>query len=247
MTPEELRLSHSEATTNANLWDTISSQSWTPPPALTNKMLIENENEPRIWLSRAVDIMAFGDATRSENQVEVGARRQQAAAALCDAAKYSRVVLIGNPGPQGNKSEPIPPTYFDDPRCLGLRDNTLETKVNVNAFGMEQFVALRQDRRKHERFPVWSNVRVETKSFLDWFRSNYPSPPVQAESDCKDWLISEMRKSLMARTYKKEKFRQEAQNRFQGISKRAFDILWRAAIAESGASAWAKAGAPRKQ
>ena len=213
------------------------------PPAIEEAALSAIKAEQRIPLCRAIDLMAFGGGNLPRLPLKIVAKRQQAATALFDAAKHSRVSLIGHPGPQGNTSEPITPTYFDDARCLGHDDNTIETKTSD--IGMPKYVAIRGD-RNHKHFPVWSHVRVETKTFLRWLESQRPSSKVHNEDKCKNWLIEQMRKSPTERSGPKATYFEQAQRRFSGTSKRGFDILWREAVKESGASAWAKPGAPRK-
>lgn len=216
-------------------------------PSISNETINRIRREPRIWLRQAIEMMAFGDGDRPSCIELIAAKQQRACKALCDAARHERVNLIGNRGGHGNRSDPIPPTYFDYPRCLGHEDNAIETDASDNAVGITTYVAIRED-QKHKRFPVWSHVRIETESFLVWFQSQLSSPSFHDERrKCKDWLVAEMRKSLTERVYPKKKFLQEAQRTFQGISKRAFQNIWSEAIKESGASAWAKAGAPRKK
>jgi hypothetical protein len=102
--------------------------SWTPPPTLNNDSLNDLNNEPRLWLYRAVDLMAFGGKRVPKSMLEASLRRFQASRALCDAARIHPIKFMGNPDQSGDKSDPIPQSYFDSPRCLGHDDNTLEER-----------------------------------------------------------------------------------------------------------------------
>jgi hypothetical protein len=69
------------------------------------------------------------------------------------------------------------------------------------------------------------------------------SPPttVAAQTECRRWLSSEMRASP-ARPRPKSQVLAEAKKRFPNLSKRSFDRAWTAAITETGAEKWSKAG-----
>lgn len=169
----------SEAAINTQIWNEANSKAWTPPSALTNRVLSEIENEPRIWLGRAVDLMAFGDATRPISDVETWAKRQQAARAIFEASRNQKVQLIGNAGLQGDTSEPIPETYFDIARALGHVDQDDKSIENNNTIGpdlnnceMIDFVEARTGNRQS-----WSKVRVDVPSFTKWLQEQLPEKP----------------------------------------------------------------------
>jgi hypothetical protein len=238
----------SEAAINSEIWNAISSKPWTPPNALNIEALSAlAHDDPRIGLSRAVDLMAFGGALVANHPVECAAKRYQACRELCIAARTNLVILYGSPDLGGDKNDQIRACDFDMPRSLGPVNDSLATDLTVIAgdysdAAKSNYYAARKG--NHQR---WFNVRVETETFLSWIRSYLPSPQFEPESNCRNWLVAEMRKSLTARSRPKGEFFEEAHGRFPGLSKRGFDLLWRAAIRESGASAWAKAGAPRKK
>jgi hypothetical protein len=67
-----------------------------------------------------------------------------------------------------------------------------------------------------------------------------------AERECQRWLEDEMRKSPDQRLQTFSAFMSDAMGRFNGLSQRAFRRAWDNAIVQASASAWQKAGAPRK-
>jgi hypothetical protein len=61
------------------------------------------------------------------------------------------------------------------------------------------------------------------------------------ESACRAWLTKLMQQSADAPRPKKA-VRTEAQEKFPGIGKNAFDRAWANGLVDSGATAWGKAG-----
>ena len=119
---------------------------WAPPATLSMLALAQLENEPRVLLSRAIDLMAFGGTRTRMNSNELAYQRITASRALCGAARTKALTLYGNPDVAGDKSEKIPRRYFDMPRCLGEIENTLFTDLDAIAIDHNQKVTL-------ERFP----------------------------------------------------------------------------------------------
>ncbi|KQV68048.1 hypothetical protein [Rhizobium sp. Root1220] len=68
---------------------------------------------------------------------------------------------------------------------------------------------------------------------------------IGGERACQRWLESEMRALPHRRPKTKTQFRVEGTEKFT-ISDFAFDRVWRDAVTETGATAWIKAGAPKK-
>jgi hypothetical protein len=216
----------------------IQNTPWTPPPELQPKSL-DDLIEQRIWLSTAVDRMAFGDSLVPDDLAQVAARRCQASRALCDAARSDQVKLIGNPDQEGDKSVQIPAAYFDLPRCLGHHENTVVT--DLDRVTDNDFAAARKG--KHQ---CWFNVRVETQSFLAWLRNVAKlTPAASAESNCRKWLADQMRASPLEKPKPKSTFRDEALSLFPKLGKRAFDRAWDSAIKETRAVNWSNPGAPK--
>jgi hypothetical protein len=144
---------------------------WAPPEQLTESSLLELDNEPRIRLSTAVNVMAFGkpEPPKGMDTTELTARHVQAAIALFDGpAKRGVVSLVGSPDVEGgDRSEIIPAEYFDMPRCLSDADNSIYTNLARLAESCEgpnpDWDAARKG--QHQR---WFNVRVETQAFIVW-------------------------------------------------------------------------------
>ncbi len=144
----------------------IAPVSWSPPRQLTGSRLIELGNEPAIWLSDAVNLMAFGNvnAPKERHLVECVFRRRQATIVLFEAARKDIVRLIGSPDVEGDSSDTIPPRYFDFPRNLGDPDNSISTDLDraSDAAFSGAF------HRKHQK---WFNARVDGPSFVAWLMS----------------------------------------------------------------------------
>jgi hypothetical protein len=96
---------------------------WVPPQSLA--LALARIQDDRVWLSEAVDIMAFGMEV-PDNAIEAAARRAQASRQLCQAARKGLVQMMGSPKKPGDTSDIIPQTYFDTPRQLGADANSLD-------------------------------------------------------------------------------------------------------------------------
>jgi hypothetical protein len=150
---------------------------WTPPENLAEGDLLEYRDEPRIWLSTAVNLMAFGgpDAPKDLDEIEVAARRVQAAIALFEEpARKGLVNFIGSPDVKGSdRSNDIPPSYFDMPRSLGDPDESIYTNLARLSEACEgsspNWDAAIQG--QHQR---WFNVRVGGPRFIAWLASRLP-------------------------------------------------------------------------
>jgi hypothetical protein len=69
---------------------------------------------------------------------------------------------------------------------------------------------------------------------------------VATENKCKDWLKAAMRASPKARPKPKADWLREAQEKWDNLSERSFDQIWKEAIKATDAHAWSYAGAPKK-
>jgi hypothetical protein len=67
-----------------------------------------------------------------------------------------------------------------------------------------------------------------------------------AEARCREYLATQMERSLDRAPKSKDDFLADCQARFPGLSKRGFDRAWPDAISLTGAVGWSKAGRPRK-
>jgi hypothetical protein len=149
-------------------WEAVQAAPWEPPASL--EAALSKVQDPRIWLSHAVDIMAFGDEgvpadpddqTKKRGYImEVAARRCQASRALCRAAQSGAVTVMGAGDRDSDASEKISSDYFDTPRQLGSENNSLETDP-------DRISADRPIRARHGH-TKWFNVRIEKHSFLNW-------------------------------------------------------------------------------
>jgi hypothetical protein len=156
-------------------WEAFQASPWKPPASL--EAALSRVQGPRVWLSQAVDFMAFGDEgapTDREDQtkkrgyiMEVAARRCQASRALCQAAQKGALSIMGSDDRNSDASEKIPSEYFDTPRRLGNEDNSLETDPDRIPEGN----SIRARRGHTKRF----NVRVETAALVAWLRSFLPT------------------------------------------------------------------------
>src|SRR5262249_3150077 len=106
---------------------------WSPPTRLTQSSLSGLGNEPRIWLSTAGNVIAFGtsELPKGMDEIQQTARRVQAAIALFDGpARKGVVSLVGCADVEGgDRSDPIPAAYFDMPRYLDDADNSICTNL----------------------------------------------------------------------------------------------------------------------
>jgi hypothetical protein len=167
---------------------------WNPPEELTESILLRYRDEPRVRLSVAVNLMAFGrpDMPKDLDQFEATARRLQAAAALCDGpARKGSVRLIGSPDTKGgDRSEAIPPTYFDMPRSLGAVDESLYTDLARLAEECEGPNS-NWDAAAAGRHQTWFNVRVDGPAFIAWLTSRLRLRRSSPDSDQSQSALSE--------------------------------------------------------
>jgi hypothetical protein len=156
---------------------------WTPPENLTEGVLLQYRDEPRIWLSAAVNLMAFGgpDAPKDLDEIEVTARRVQAAIALFDEpARNGLVNFIGSPDVKGSdRSDDIPPSYFDMPRSLGDPDESIYTNLARLSEACEG-ASPNWDAAIQGQHQRWFNVRVGAPRFIAWLASRLPPRPMPA-------------------------------------------------------------------
>jgi hypothetical protein len=89
----------------------------------------------------------------------------------------------------------------------------------------------------------WTHLQVRREHVLKL----WPKPDTKSKSqvDCRRWLVAQMRESPEARPKPKLEFQKEAQKKFRPLAARQFQKAWDAAIEESGATGWAKAGRPK--
>jgi hypothetical protein len=159
---------------------------WSPPEQLTLDVLREYRNEPRIWISTVANLMAFGRSTPPEDLEPMGiiARRRQAITALFDApARKGLIRLVGSPDIEGgDRSDDIPPSYFDVPRNLGDPDNSIYTDLPRISEACEGPDA-NWDAARHDRHQRWFNVRADGPSCISWMEgcivSFEPKPKVE--------------------------------------------------------------------
>jgi hypothetical protein len=151
-------------------WEAFQASPWKPPASL--ETALSKVRGPRVWLSHAVDIMAFGDEgvpvepeQRSRRRgfiMEVAARRCQASRALCQATQNGALSIRGSRNGDSDASERIPSEYFDTPRRLGSEDNSLETDPDKIPTDKST-----RARREHQK---WFNVRIDCGSLIAWLR-----------------------------------------------------------------------------
>jgi hypothetical protein len=67
----------------------------------------------------------------------------------------------------------------------------------------------------------------------------------KSERDCRRWLVDLMRESPDERPKPKRQFQTEAQRKFRKLSVRQFLRAWDAAVEETAATEWSKAGRPK--
>jgi hypothetical protein len=148
---------------------------WSPPDALGAQTLDPFRQRGRLWLATAVNIMAFGqpEAPDPERLIDIG-RKQRAAKALFDAARWGQVSLVGDVRRGGDRSDQIPAAYFDTPRNLGRDDNSIETDLDLVSWS--GFLSARE--KEHVS---WFNVRANGSEFIDWLAGTPTEAPVSRE------------------------------------------------------------------
>jgi hypothetical protein len=147
---------------------------WKPPKELTAEMLLRYREEPRIRLSIALNLMAFGQPCRPDGlePLEITTRLRQAAIALFDGpAKKGLVSFMGSPDVKGgDRSDTVPPSYFDMPRNLGSLDDAIYTDLPRLSEASEGPSA-DWDAAIGGLHQRWFNVRVDRVHFIAWLAS----------------------------------------------------------------------------
>ena len=92
--------------------------------------------------------------------------------------------------------------------------------------------------------PTWTRIALKRTDVLQY----WPVPPAsnKGELGCREWLKSLMMASPAEKTKPKAAFLTEAQMKFAKLGPRRFNAAWARAIEETGATAWGRAGAPKK-
>jgi hypothetical protein len=114
--------------------------------------------------------MAFGSSTPPEDMepIVITARRRQAIAALFDApARKGLVRLVGADIEGGDRSDDIPPSYFDVPRNLDYADNSIYTDL-PRILEACQGQDANWDAAHHGDHQHWFNGRVDGPSWISW-------------------------------------------------------------------------------
>jgi len=145
-------------------------QAWRPPGNLTLEKI--DALGPVVWLSDAIDIMAFGGEppeceVTSDGRPNFGniLQRCRSAKALFNAAHAGAVECRGTLKEGGDVSDPIDKSYFQMPRALGCRDNSIETdQLSVSGETLEAFW-----RGEHKK---WWNVTVDSEQFAAWLKQS---------------------------------------------------------------------------
>ena len=63
----------------------------------------------------------------------------------------------------------------------------------------------------------------------------------------RQWLAEEMKASPESRPHPKDHYKQLARKKFKRLTERQFFVAWDAAILQSGANAWCRAGRPKRK
>jgi len=91
-----------------------------------------------------------------------------------------------------------------------------------------------------DRFPAFTDVKLKRVDvLLSWPLS---AGTLKVERECMAWLVVEMEKSPLVRPKAKAEYWAGAQARFKSLAKRQFERAWAMAVAQTGATAWSKAG-----
>jgi hypothetical protein len=133
---------------------------WVSPESLTINALKSFANEPRVWLSDVIKVMTeFPD-----NIVQ----RRRAATALFRAARAAdRPVFFGSL--DRRLDQLIPQHYFDIPRALDHKDNSISTDMAL--ITDDQFTVEWKNRQR------WLNVRVDRAWVTNWLKSQLGVTP----------------------------------------------------------------------
>jgi hypothetical protein len=176
---DELAHRLAEARKAADATKKLFQEDWSAPPALTENTLVELHDKPVVWLSDAINLMAFGKKVEDRHQIKpsrlsdfeeelkIARRRQAARALLGDPARKNVVGFIGSPSVESDQSDTIPPRYFDIPRNLGDIDHSVAT--DWDQYSDTDFC--HGFPGKHQE---WFNVRVAGPQFLSWLASQLP-------------------------------------------------------------------------
>jgi hypothetical protein len=147
---------------------------WKPPKGLTTGVLLGYRGEPRIRLSIALNLMAFGQPSRPDGlePIEITTRLRQAAIALFDGpAKKGQFRFVGSPDLKGgDRSDTVPPSYFDMPRNLDTSDDAIYTDLPRLSEASEGPSA-DWDAAIGGLHQRWYNVRVDGAHFIAWLAS----------------------------------------------------------------------------
>jgi hypothetical protein len=141
---------------------------WTAPATLTMEAVDGIDDGPRVWLSRAIDLMAFGYSRIPSSPLKRTDQRLLASRELCRAARTELLTLYGSSNDRAANCEEIPSLYFEIPRCVGDHDNTLGPDLDFIAKTRHQSAQMDYIAARDIRQQIWFNVLVDMKSFRSW-------------------------------------------------------------------------------
>jgi hypothetical protein len=87
-------------------------------------------------------------------------------------------------------------------------------------------------------------ILLDAEAFDAWLQAQRRRRSHAANAPCREWLEAAMRQAPNRGSKSKGEWRREAKDRF-GVSGRAFDRIWAAALESTGAN-WGRRGAPPK-
>jgi hypothetical protein len=96
-------------------------------------------------------------------------------------------------------------------------------------------------------WPGLNGILVDARAIERLVAENAkPTSKISRETECRKWLEQQMRASPVLRHGEKQDYRDEANERFAGLGGNEFNRAWSAAITATGATAWRRAGRPKK-
>lgn len=157
-------------------WNALASAAWARPETIA-EAVVRARGRKTIWLSEAVDLMAFGAEEPPQDDLEAGARRLQACKALCGAAADGAFPLVGILGENSERPETIARAYFDSDYRIGQGSNVLE----LDGSGVPEKDDAKFDRLHRQK---WFDVRIGDKeAFFEWLSGESKKDLSEAHAD----------------------------------------------------------------
>lgn len=127
-------------------WLAIAKTRWTKPPTLTSDYFDSvTHGDLRLGLDRTIEVLAFAGSQVPEDEIESAAKRYRACHAICQAAQFDHIQLMGKVKKGDLKDQLIQCSYFDYPRtCENCDELISDIRIErLSEYDIQEYIKQR--------------------------------------------------------------------------------------------------------